>query len=167
MEAWQAAMTPGEHHAKLEPLVGTFDAASSFWMAEGAPPETSTATSVVKWILGNRYLEQGFSGTVMGGPFEGRGLTGYDNVQKKYVGTWCDSMGTGIMTSVGSVDAAGTTFTFDLVNWDPMTGKQAKAREVLVVEGPDKHVMTMFAPDPATGKEFKTMEIVFTRAAAK
>ena len=37
----------------------------------------------------------------MGMPFEGIGYTGYDNVQQRYVGTWMDSFGTGLMNSVG------------------------------------------------------------------
>ena len=103
----------------------------------------------------------------MGQPFEGRGLTGYDNVQKKYVGTWLDTMGTGMMTSVGSVDETGMKFAFDAAMWDPTTGQLTKSREELIIESPDRHLMTMYATDPASSTEFKTMELIFTRAAAK
>lgn len=167
MAAWQAAMTPGEAHQKLNAFVGTWDVAVSLWMAPSAPPEVSTGTSTTAWILGGRYLEQKHVGMAMGQPFEGLGLTGYDNVQKKYIGTWVDTMGTGMMTSVGSVDETGAKFAFDAQMWDPTTGQLTKSREELIVEGPDKHVMTMHATDPASGAEFKTMELVFTRAAAK
>ena len=167
MAAWQAAMTPGEAHQKLNAFVGTWDVAVSLWMAPGAPPELSTGTSTTAWTLGGRYLEQKHVGSVMGQPFEGQGLTGYDNVQKKYVGTWLDTMGTGMMTSVGSVDETGTKFAFDAQMWDPTTGLLTKSREELIIESPDKHVMTMHAMDAASGAEFKTMELVFTRAAAK
>ena len=146
---------------------GTWDVAVSLWMAPGAPPELSTGTSTTAWTLSGRYLEQMHVGSAMGQPFEGRGLTGYDNVQKKYVGTWLDTMGTGMMTSVGSVDETGTKFAFDAQMWDPTTGQLAKSREELVVESPDKHVMTMHATDSGSGTEFKTMELIFTRTAAK
>ena len=51
--------------------------------------------------------------------------------------------------------------------WDPTTGQLAKSREELIIESPDKHVMAMYATDPASGQEFKTMELIFARAAAK
>ena len=88
-------------------------------------------------------------------------------LQKKYVGTWMYTMGTGMMTSVGSVDETGTKFALDASMWDPTTGQLTKSREELVIEGPDKHVMAMYATDHASGTEFKTMELIFTRAAAK
>ena len=33
--------------------------------------------------------------------FKGTGIEGYDNGKKKFVGTWMDNMGTGIMMSEG------------------------------------------------------------------
>lgn len=165
--AWQAAMTPGEAHRKLDAFAGTWDVAMSFWMAPGAPPEVSTGRSTAAWILGGRYLEQKHVGTAMGQPFEGQGLTGYDNVQKKYFGTWIDTMGTGMSTSIGTIDETGAKFAFDATMWDPMTGQENKTRHEIIIESPDKHIMTMHAKDPASGQEFKTMELVYTRAAAK
>ena len=44
---------------------------------------------------------------MMGTPFTGHGMTGYDNVTGKYWSTWTDSMSTGIMVSEGSCDAEG------------------------------------------------------------
>lgn len=167
MAAWEAAGTPGDAHAKLQPLVGTWDVQATFWMAPDAPPDTSPATSTNEWILGGRWLAQTYAGTVTGQPFEGRGLTGYDNVLKKYVGTWIDSWSTSLMTSSGSVDATGTKFTLTAINSDPATGGLTEAREEIVIEGPDRHVMTMHSKDPGTGQEYKVMELVFTRAAAK
>ena len=46
-------------------------------------------------------------------PFQGLGFTGYDNHPKKYVGVWIDNMTTSIMTSSGTFDAGGKTFTND------------------------------------------------------
>ena len=56
MAAWQAAMTPGDAHHRLDAFVGTWDVAASLWMAPGAPPEISTGTSTTAWILGGRYI---------------------------------------------------------------------------------------------------------------
>ena len=165
MAKWQAAMTPGPEHAKLNPLAGSFTSNVKMWMAPAAPPSESTGTTENRWILGNRFLEQIHHGDMMGQPFEGRGITGYDNVQKKYIGTWIDSMGTGMMTSTGTASADGKTFTFNAQMWDPTTGKIAKAREVLTIDSNDKHRFEMWTTDPKTKKEFKTLEIVYNRTA--
>ncbi len=41
--------------------------------------------------------------------FKGMGIEDYDNVKKKFVGTWVDNMGTGIMMSEGRYDVATKT----------------------------------------------------------
>src|SRR5216684_3555963 len=44
--------------------------------------------------------------------FKGMGIEDYDNVKKKFVGTWVDNMGTGIMMSEGRYDVATKTSTY-------------------------------------------------------
>src|SRR6185436_18255599 len=98
---WQEAMTPSAGHARLMSMVGSWRAKTTFTMAPGAPDQVSSGTSVHRMVLNGRYLEQNYKGTSMGMPFEGIGYTGYDNVQKRYVGTWMDTFGTGVMHSHG------------------------------------------------------------------
>ena len=161
MDAWQKAATPGPAHALLEPFAGRFRATVTTW-EPGKPPQTSTATAETRWIFGNRWLEQRYQGDMMGEEFEGIGYTGYDNVQGKYVGSWMDSMSTGMLTNVGTVDASGKVFTFIGRHFDPMSGKETTTRQVLRVDSKDRHVFEFHAPDP-TGKEAKMMEIVYVR----
>jgi hypothetical protein len=97
MAAWEKVMHPSEGHRRLEPMVGTWKAKTTFTMTPGAPPSVEENTSEHRLVLGGRFLEQRYTGTAMGMPFEGIGYTGYDNVQKKYVGTWMDNFGTGVM----------------------------------------------------------------------
>lgn len=162
MEAYQRAGTPGEAHRALEPMVGTWDTVVKFWPAAGAPPQESRGVSETRWILGNRYLEQRFTGTAMGQPFEGIGYTGYDNIKKRYFGTWMDSMSTGIMSTTGSADKDGKTWTFKGTMDDPVTGKSLPIREKVVVHSRDQHVFEMWSPG-RDGKVYKSMEIVYTR----
>ena len=162
MKAWMAAATPGEAHGKLEPIVGSFDVKTTSWMAPGKPPEESTGTSETKWILGNRFVEQTVSGTMMGQPFSGVGFTGYDNYKKKYVGTWMDTMGTMIMTSTGTMDASGKKLTSWSVVDDVITKKPAKIRSLLTILDNDHHKFEMWGPGP-DGKSFKVLEINYTR----
>ena len=42
MDAWKKFATPGEGQKALSSMVGTFNTKVTFWMAPGAPPQTST-----------------------------------------------------------------------------------------------------------------------------
>jgi len=160
MEAMQKAATPGEEHKKLEAVVGTFDAKVKMWMDPGKPAEESTGTSENKWVLGDRYVEMQYQGTFMGQPFSGIGYQGYDNVTKKYVGSWMDTASTGIMTSSGTM--SGKVLSTSSSVADPMTGKMEKLTSKLTVEDNDHHTMEMWGRGP-DGKNFKMMEIQYTR----
>jgi hypothetical protein len=130
------------------------------WMAPGAPPQQSTGSSENTWVLGGRFVEQRHEGNFMGQSFSGLGYTGYDNYKKKYVGTWMDTMGTMIMVSQG--DAAGKTLSMSSTIDDILTGKATPVKSELKIVDPDHHVLEMWGPDPS-GKQFKTMEIQYTR----
>jgi len=162
MDAWQKFMTPSEGHKALDHMIGTFDAKVTMWMAPGAPSTTSNGTSVNQWVLGNRYVQENFSGTFMGMPFQGIGYTGYDNAKKQYVGTWIDNFGTGVMTSTGTSSDNGKTYTFKSTNTDPMTGKDMAGESKITVGDADHHTMEMWGPAP-DGKMFKMMTIEYSR----
>jgi hypothetical protein len=162
MDAWMKAATPGAAQKVLDDMVGTFATKSSWWAAPGATPVVSEGVSENKWILGGRVVEQHFTGTSMGMPFEGLGYTGYDNTKKQYWGTWMDNAATGVMTSTGSAAAGGKVFNFDATMTDPMSGKDSKVKEKIYVKSRDEQVFEMWMPGK-DGKMFKTMEIVYKR----
>lgn len=162
MEVWMKLAQPGEQHKLLQPLVGTFNAEVTTWEGPGAAPQRSTATSENTWVLGGRFMYQVVKGSFAGEPFEGLGYLGYDNYKKVYVGVWMDSMGTGLMLSEGTVDAGGKVFTFTSEMDDPVSGKKLRFRETLKVLDGGKLLTEMFVTGP-DGKEFKNMEIVYTR----
>ena len=79
-------------------------------------------------ICDGRWVWTDFTGKMMGAPFEGHGVTGWDPAQKKYVSLWIDSMSPYYAITTGTCDAAKKTCTLsgDSVcpNGDPMTIKQ-------------------------------------------
>jgi hypothetical protein len=162
MDKMIEAGTPGEPHKKLDAVVGIFDAKVKMWMDPSKPAEDSSGTSESKWVLGNRYVETRYTGTFMGQPFSGIGYTGYDNVTKKYVGTWMDSASTGKMDTAGTADKSGKSMTLTGRVADPMTGKMCLIREKVTIADNDHHMMEMWGPDPS-GKVYKMMEIHYTR----
>jgi len=163
MAAWQKASTPGAQHKQLaDQFVGTWDTKMTAWMEPSAPPVTSTGKSVNTAVLGGRQVRMDFNGEFMGQPFEGVGLSGYDNVQGKYTGTWTDNMSTAVMMSKGDYDAATKTYTFRADMPDMMKpGATIAIRETLRVIDADHHVMEMY--EPKDGKEVKTMALEYSR----
>jgi len=102
----------------------------------------------------------GADGKLMDVEFKGMAVEGYDNAKKKFVSSWVDNMGTGIMNSEGTYDAGSSTFTY-AAEYEPMPGMKTKVREVLKVTDNDHRTMEFF--EDRGGKEVKTMEINYTR----
>ncbi|MGK2859330.1 MAG: DUF1579 domain-containing protein [Thermoanaerobaculia bacterium] len=162
MEMMAKIAAPGEMHKKLDVFAGNWNTKMTMWMAPGAPPTTHTGMSKNSWILGGRYLEQRFEGDFMGQKFSGIGMTGYDNVTKKWWGTWMDSMSTGLMVSEGKMEGD-NVWTFEARSADPMTGQMMDVKEKIVVKDQDHHTMEMWMPGP-DGKFFLSMQIDYERA---
>ncbi len=161
MKAFQDYMTPGDWHRKLAKDDGEWKAEVTMWMDPAQPPTTSSAKMVNRMILGGRYQESRFTGNFMGMPMEGIGTIAYDNARKKFISTWIDNMGTGIMYMEGDWDAASNSILLQGEMLDAMTGKMCKMRETFKYIDDKNQFMEMFMTQD--GKEVKTMEIKLTR----
>ena len=164
-----------ENHKLLKDSVGTWSYTVKMWM-NGDPsskPEESRGIAKRTAIMDGRFVVMdvagrmqmpGADGKMKSMTFKGHGLEGYDNVKKKFVGTWMDNMGTGIMMSEGDYDPATKTFTYNS-EMEPMPGMKTAVREVLKMT--DKNHMTFEWYENRGGQEVKTMEINYTRAGRK
>jgi len=161
MEAYQRAATPGPQHANLAAMAGEFTLTLKSFNEPGAEPEVSTGTATRKMVLGGRYLEETVQASVMGQPFEGRGLTGYDNVTRTWWGAWIDSMSTGIMITSGSWDEEAGVGSFEGEYNDPVTGELQSSRSVIRRLPNGDELMEMYMTT-AFG-EAKAMEILYQR----
>jgi Protein of unknown function (DUF1579) len=110
-EAFKKLAKPGEQHARLKALVGEWNVHGKFTAPDGKVVETDSTASM-SMVLGDRFLRQEFVGTFEGERFVGRGLIGFDNATKRYVTSWIDSMGTGIMTGEGEETETGKVWKF-------------------------------------------------------
>ena len=102
MEAFIKAGTPGTQHQWLASRAGNYDLKIKSWHEAGAPANEETGTATRKPMLDGRVVIEDVSSTMMGTPFTGHGMMGFDNVSGKYWSTWTDSMSTGLMVSEGS-----------------------------------------------------------------
>lgn len=158
-EAWMAYMKVGPEHEMLKKhFEGTWDTDIK-WLMGGE--QLSKGTSEMKMVLGGRFLQQHFDGVMHGAPMQGMGMTGYDNARKKYIGTWMDSMGTGVLVSEGDYDPATKTYTFSGEMTTP-DGAALTVREVIKVHDDNKHTFEMYMPGP-DGNEGLAMVITYTR----
>lgn len=163
LAAYAKFAQPGPEHKLLEPMIGNWSYKVRLFVDPSKPPMEMTGKCEKKWILGNRYVQEHFKGDEKDHPFEGIGTCGYDVGQKKFLTSFVDNMGTGIMNSTGTADSKGKVFTFSSECYDPVLARQCKGREVLTFEDNDKHNIIMYRIMP-DGKEMKVMELYLTRA---
>jgi hypothetical protein len=160
---------PGENHKMLAQGVGEWTYKVKMYMSPGAEPMESSGTASTKAIMDGRFFVSNHSGKFqMPGPdgkmmdmnFKGMAVEGYDNAKKKFVSSWIDNMGTGIMNIEGTYDAGTKTFTFT-AELEMMPGMKTKIRELIKIVDKDHHTMEWY--EDRGGTEVKTMEIAYTR----
>ena len=167
MEAMMAKFkeysTPNENHKALDTLVGSWDYTLNWWMSPDKAPETSTGTSEIGWILNNHFIKQTVSGTSMGQPFEGLGLIGYNNIKKTYETIWLDNMATGMMMGKSQFDADKKVLSEKGDFTCPLVDGNRGYRTMTTLQDADHFTYEMYMNDVETGKEFKSMEIHYTK----
>jgi Protein of unknown function (DUF1579) len=164
-----------ENHKLLADLDGNWTYTIKFWMNPdpNAKPEESKGTAARKSIMNGRFSTLDVTGKMeMPGPdgkkkemtFVGHGIDGYDNVKKKFVGSWIDNMGTGIMIAEGTYDPATKTFTYNS-EYEALPGMKTPIREVIKLTDNNHHTLEWY--ENRGGQEVKTMQIDYTRAGKK
>ena len=161
---------PGENHKMLEAMVGPWTYKVKWWMHPDAPPMEYSGTSTTKSVMDGRYFVTEHVGKMsMPGPdgkmidmdFLGTSTEGYDNAKKKFVASWIDNMGTGIMLMEGTYDPATKVVTY-LGEEEPIPGMKFKVRETITYTDKDHHTMEYY--EIHGGTEMKMMVIDYVRS---
>lgn len=164
MQACALAGTPGKMHEILAKDIGTWSGKNTMWMAPGMEPVASDCTATITPFMDGRFIKCEMAGDIPGmGPFNGFGICGYDNVSQKFVGTWIDNCGTGIMNGAGDLSVDGKVMTWKYTYNCPITKKPTVMRIVATTKDAYSKVEEFYGTDPKTGKEFKMMSIEYTR----
>ena len=170
MADMMAMAQPGENHKILQEKAGTWNYKVKWWMSPDAPPMESTGTTKIKTVMDGRYIvgehsgkmsTPGPDGKMMDSNFLGMGTEGYDNAKKKYVASWIDNMGTGIMSMEGTYDPATKTLTY-VSQEQSLPGVKFKMRQTDKAIDKDHRVMQFF--EVHGDAEVKVMEISYSRA---
>ena len=161
-----------ENHKLLTSLDGTWTFVNKMWMNgdTSSKPQESKGTAVRKSMMGGRFVTMDVSGKfqmpdangkMKEMEFKGQGLDAYDNAKQKFVSTWVDNMGTGIMTSEGNYDPSTKTLTYTGEYQMTPTMKQ-QIKEVIKLTDKDHMVFEWY--ENRGGTETKTMQIDYTRS---
>ena len=149
------APQPGAEHKVLQRSVGKWDAVMDMMGT------TSKGTMVVEPGPGGFTTLTHFQGEMMGGPFEGRGIDGYDPTKKKYVSIWTDSATAAPVLTEGTWDDKSQTMTMQ-GEMMGMSGKMEKTKFVTKWTGNDSMEFDILSPGP-DGKDASTFKIHYTR----
>ncbi len=164
MEIYRKVGTPGEPHKLLAKLEGSWTTRTKGWMEPDKPPMESSGTCEQKLVLDGHYLQQVYSGDMMGIPFTGINLLGYNNHTGKYVSVWLDSLNTAIYYFEGMASVDGRTITQECSYDDPVRGPSVW-RSVTRITDDNTLEFEMFLT-PKAGKEEKMMEMTVARKGA-
>lgn len=165
-----SAGTPGEAHARLDPLVGRWEADVKGWFVPGEDPVKSTGVARYEWVLRDpeaergRFLRQEFRGEMMGGTFNGLAYWGHDNVNEVYTSVWMDSRNTGTTMSRGVYNEDEGAFHF-AGRYTADDGQEVRLRIVLTIEDERRHRMKYYQSLPGQPEQ-KGLEVVYTRSRA-
>jgi hypothetical protein len=162
MELIEKLSKPGKFHVLLEDFVGTWSADVKMWMDPNAPPVVSKGQATFKLIFEGRFLYGDFLGEFMGMPFKGINIMGYDNAKQGFFSVWIDNSTTGLLSSKGTYDPDTKKFHFRAEILDPSTGQTMELREEAYFASKDEYISITYAK-PKDGKEFKNMEMKYTR----
>ena len=124
-----AMEAPSEHHQRILESVGEWEGTLTWAEAPGMPAGTTKATESVEKI-GGFWTRAKFECDFMGMPYHGSGLLGYSAKDKKYVGTWVDSMSSHFSLMEGQYDEKRKLL---VMHWEApdMTGKMNHHRSEL------------------------------------
>jgi hypothetical protein len=102
----------GPEHLALRRMVGEWVVAETMWMGPGGAAMSANGKATISEVLGGKWFRQDYQGQMMGQPFTGVLISGYDSVEKQYVATWVDSMSTVMGVLKGESPDGGKSITY-------------------------------------------------------
>ncbi len=153
-----APAMPNPKHAQhdaLKPFVGTWNC--NVKMNMGGQVIETTAVETVELVCNGLWLKSTVNSTLMGQPFQGITLLGYDSKRNTHVSVWADSMAPIATQSDVAIDGKARTWT------SKTTAGHGPTRSVMVWKSNDHIVETAYAQGE-DGKETEMMWITRQRA---
>jgi hypothetical protein len=162
MEKAATIVKPGANHKALERFLGTWDVSVKMSMG-GAERTQDVGTATWSWLMPGRWLKAELDGTLMGMPFKGFQILGYDNFKQSFVWTGVSGMDTAMTHAEGDMDPGDKALILYGTLDEYLTGEHDKMVKYLYrFESPDR--MTLEVHDlPIGERNTKVLEFVFVR----
>lgn len=162
MKKFEKVMKPGEHHKKLERMVGKWNMETRIFMGGNAtPPQKGTCE--VSWLMDGRWLKMESQGMMMNMPVRHFSILGYDNFKQSYVAVAVTSADTIMAYSEGDMDPSGKSLlTYGTID-EYMTGEIGKmVKSVWRFESDDRMILEIHDL-PIGEHNTKVVEFTYTR----
>jgi hypothetical protein len=161
--------TQGEFHKMLARSNGTWMGEATLQFSSDAPPVNVGTTSILinKMAMDGLYQVSEIKGNIaagMGVPWTGVRITGYDDKRKLFTRAMIgDGDAAGGVAMEGPWDAATQSITMPFKKFNSSTGKERNLKEVYRIIDENTEILEIYATDSKTGKEFKMLNVKWTR----
>ena len=154
--------SPGEEHKEIAKSAGDWSAKMSL-PSMGIESNDSESS---KMIMNGWFLESNYTGSMMGQPWKGRSIMGYDQLAKEYVNIWFSQMGSQISVHRGKKCPKGILHLHGK-SPNPMSGQLAPSVFMIYPHAEDgSHKMEMHWTGADKKPTSLFMKIEYTRKAA-
>jgi hypothetical protein len=150
---------PLPEHEMLKMDEGVWNAKISMWGAVGTEPTIGMAKET-STMIGELWSIGLMEGNIGGNDFVGHATLGYDPMQKKYVGTWIDSVTPVIAHMSGTYESETKTLTLFYITYAE-DGQAQERKNIMVYKDENTRDFTMFLK---SGDEWtRAMGILYER----
>lgn len=160
MEEYQKSNATGPEHELLKRLVGEWKIATKVYTAPGAPPIEAKGEAEAESAYDGRFVEMEVKGEIMGQPWNGSYVFGFDRFKKEYSLAIWTNVSTALSVGAGSADASGNVLTYKVHMNDAQGSRDS--RFVIRFAAGGGHVLEAYDTVPGLG-EVKVLESTFTK----
>lgn len=149
-------------HKMLQAMIGNWEGITRTWFEPDILADESAMTGTICSMLGERFVNYEYKGSLNGQHFEGTAIFGFDIQNNIFQSSWIDSfhMGTGIMLSTGI--SIGNGFSVLGSYGGPEMPQPWGWRTVVQLTDQNNLIITAYNISPE-GQEDKATETVYTR----
>ena len=158
---YMAVSRPGAEHRWLEPLVGSWNV-DLRWQGAGQAEIRTSGACENRWTLDGRFLMSESSAGEGPSRIEATTIYGFDSRRKAFFAIGLHNLATYSLQTSGSFDPVTQSFLLSGKERDEVTGSVLVYRELLKIEGPDRHVLRVYL-DVRGRPPVRVLEAVFTR----
>jgi Protein of unknown function (DUF1579) len=147
-------------HARLTAMCGTWDVEMTFWFRPGGAPVATKATSVIRPLLNDQFVEEKIDGVLNGALFTTLAWTGFNAGSHQYEATRIATTNTARIAEAGTYDEK--TNQFELKADYPLAGDTWHQRTVIQQTSADAMTAASYLSFGAV-PEWKAVEMRYTR----